>query len=96
MASIGARCGWPAAGSRRYLRAQPDPYDDWAGNPHHDWSVTLTDARLESAFPAVGDLRSIKVLDRDGNGQWGGRVRSGRRIGIKTHYLFHHFRANSW
>ena len=75
--------GWTAAGSRPYLRAKADPYDDWAGNAHHDWSVTLTDARLESAFPAVGDLRSIKVLDRDGNGQWGGRVLSVRLAGTR-------------
>lgn len=73
--------GWTAAGSRPYLAARADKYDDWAGNPHHDWSVTLTDQRVESAFPAVGDLRSITVLSRDGNGQWGGRVRSVRLAG---------------
>lgn len=73
--------GWTAAGSRPYLAAKPDPYDDWAGNPHHDWSVRLTDARIETAFPAVGDLRSIKVQQRDGNGQWGGRVGSVRLAG---------------
>ncbi len=75
--------GWTAAGSRPYLAARPDPYDDWAGNPHHDWSVTLTDTRVEAAFPAVGDLRSIRVLSRDGNGQWGGRVRSVRLSGTR-------------
>lgn len=57
-----------------YLPAQEDPYDGWSGNPVHSWSVKLTDGSLERAWPAVGDLRRITVVQRDGHGDWGGRV----------------------
>jgi len=73
--------GWTSAGSRSYLPAQPDPYDGWSGNPHHSWSVKVTDGRIENAFPKIGNLRRIVVLRRDGNGQWGGRVESIKLVG---------------
>ena len=82
--------GWTAAGSVPYLPAQEDPYDGWSGNPVHSWSVKLTDGSLERAWPAVGDLRRITVVQRDGHGDWGGRVvsitlrgtgRAGQRLG---------------
>ena len=31
--------GWTSAGSVPYLTAREDPYDDWSGNPVHDWSA---------------------------------------------------------
>ena len=43
--------------------------------------MTVTDDRIESQWPALGDLRQVEVLSRDGNGQWGGRVRSIRLTG---------------
>lgn len=73
--------GWTSAGSVDYLVAQEDPYDGFDGNPVHDWTVTVTDDRIESAWPAIGDLRTVEVLSRDGNGQWGGRVGSLRLAG---------------
>jgi SpoIID/LytB domain protein len=73
--------GWTAAGSVPYLPAREDPYDDWSGNPVHSWSVELTDTTLEHAFPAVGDLRRIAVVGRDGHGDWGGRLVSLRLSG---------------
>ncbi|MCW2795938.1 SpoIID/LytB domain-containing protein [Nocardioides sp.] len=66
--------GWTAAGSVPYLPARQDPYDGWSGNPVHSWSVTLDDSDLERAWPAIGNLTRIAVTDRDGNGQWGGRL----------------------
>lgn len=66
--------GWSAAGSVPYLKAQPDPYDDHSANPVHDWSMTIDAGRLERAYPALGDLRRIRVISRDGHGQWRGRV----------------------
>ena len=68
--------GWTSAGSVAYLPAQKDPYDGWSGNPVHTWSVGLSDTALERAFPKVGNLRRIAVTGRDGNGDWGGRVRT--------------------
>ena len=59
-----------------YLSAREDPYDGWAGNPVHEWKLKLDDTALERAWPAIGDLTAIAVTARDGNGDWGGRVRS--------------------
>jgi len=73
--------GWTAAGSVPYLPAREDPYDDWSGNPVHAWKVRLDDAALERAWPAIGDLTRIAVTSRDGNGSWGGRVRSITLVG---------------
>jgi stage II sporulation protein D len=75
--------GWTSAGSVPYLPAREDPYDGWSGNPNHSWSLTLTDAAFERTWPGVGDLRRIVVTDRDGHGDWGGRVRSLRLVGSK-------------
>lgn len=75
--------GWTSAGSMPYLRAKRDPYDGWSGNPHHSWRVTVTDRRVERAFPWLGNLRRIVVRGRDGNGQWGGRIGSVRLVGSK-------------
>ena len=73
--------GWTSAGSVPYLVAQEDPYDGWSGNPVHTWSLRVQDGAFERAWPAIGNLSRIVVLDRDGNGQWGGRVASIRIVG---------------
>ena len=66
--------GWLSAGSRPYLVAKRDPYDDHAANPVHDWTLPLTASRIERAYPRIGRLQRLRVTRRDGNGQWGGRV----------------------
>ena len=73
--------GFMSAGSTSYLVAQQDPYDGWAGNPHHSWSVVVGDAALERRYPAIGDLTAIEVAERDGNGEWGGRVQEMSLVG---------------
>ncbi|HEX6151791.1 SpoIID/LytB domain-containing protein [Nocardioides sp.] len=75
--------GWTVAGGVTYLPAKADPYDGWSGNPNHDWKLTVTDRRLESAFPSLSNLRRIVVVSRDGNGQWGGRVDRLRLVGSR-------------
>jgi SpoIID/LytB domain protein len=67
--------GWTSAGSFSYLPAKSDPYDAWSGNPVHSWSTDVIDTRLESAWPAIGNLTRIATT-RDGNGDWGGRLRT--------------------
>ena len=67
--------GWTSAGSFSYLPAKSDPYDAWSGNPVHTWSTDVTDTRLERSWPAVGNLTKITTT-RDGNGEWGGRLRT--------------------
>lgn len=66
--------GWTSAGSVPYLPAQPDPYDGHDGNPVHDWELVVDASRLEKAYPAIGRLLRIRVVSRDGNGDWRGRV----------------------
>lgn len=75
--------GWTSRGSQPYLKAKRDPYDDWSGNGVHNWSLTFSDNKLESLFPAIGNLTRIVVNRRDGNGDWGGRVESVTFIGKK-------------
>lgn len=68
--------GWTAAGGVPYLAASADSWDALAGNPHSSWMGTLPVAALESSFAAagLGRFMRMRVLSRDGNGQWGGRV----------------------
>jgi stage II sporulation protein D len=66
--------GWTAAGSAPYLKAQQDPYDDWAGNGVHTWTEKIDAAMIERAWPQIGNLRAIRVTARNGKGQWGGRI----------------------
>src|SRR5690606_28565427 len=67
---------WTGANQFIYLPAQEDPYDGSTGTPVHTGTVTLTAGRVEAASPAVGRLQRLRVMDRNGNGDWGGRVRT--------------------
>ena len=66
--------GYSAAGSMPYLVAQPDPYDGVANPKYSTWTTAVDDTQVEGHWPAIGDLTSIEVTTRDGNGEWGGRV----------------------
>ncbi len=66
--------GFSSAGSMPYLVAQPDPYDGLANPKYSTWTTTIDDTQVEKHWPAIGDLQSIEVTARDGNGDWGGRV----------------------
>jgi stage II sporulation protein D len=66
--------GWTSAGSRPYLVAKADPYDDFSANPVHSWTVKLKASRIRASYPSLGKLNRLHVTRRDGHGQWGGRV----------------------
>ena len=67
--------GYTTSGGVPYLPAQPDPYDGAAPNdPQHSWTATIRASDLERAFPSIGVLQTISVEQRDGRGDWGGRV----------------------
>jgi len=68
--------GWTSRGSVPYLPAQRDPYDGWSGNHVHTWSTTVDAGRFERSYPRLGELQRIRVTERDGNGEWRGRVLS--------------------
>ncbi len=72
--------GYTSAGSFNYLPAKKDPYD----TAYRGWTDTITAAEVEAALPAIGDLTSAEVLERDGNGAYGGRVVRIRINGSRT------------
>lgn len=76
--------GWTAAGSRPYLVAKEDPYDDWSGNTVHSWTHQTTAAQVEKTWPQLGDLKRITVTKRSGHGKWDGRVLSLTLVGSKA------------
>jgi stage II sporulation protein D len=82
-----ANGGYTVAGGRPYLIAQPDPYDGvvtGAANWGHQWDTSVSAGAVQRSWPQIGQLRKVKVLGRDGNGQWGGRVLSVGLVGSKT------------
>lgn len=58
---------------------QGTPY--WTCNPVHDWTADIPVATVTSELPAVGTLESIKVVKRNGLGDWGGRALEVRIVG---------------
>lgn len=74
--------GWTSDGGKAYLPAQKDPYDGWSGNPNHSWTTKVTAATVEKAF-GLGNLTSISITERDGHGQWNGRVLHMKLVGSK-------------
>lgn len=64
--------GHSAPGSVAYQKAVPDLGD--AISPHHDWQAQITVAEVEARWPQIGRLTNVQVTQRDGYGEWGGRV----------------------
>ncbi len=75
--------GWTSAGSVPYLVSKADPYEAGSGNPYTSWSVSLSAAAIQRAYPAVGTLRQVRVTSREGGGDWQGRVWSLTLAGSK-------------
>ena len=48
--------------------------DGTACNPHHEWTATIPVTQVEAAYPQLGTLESVDVTQRNGLGEWGGRV----------------------
>jgi SpoIID/LytB domain protein len=72
--------GWTVASGP--WPAQPDPYDAVPGNARHRWTgFVVPVSTFERAYPAIGSLVRLEVTSRNGNGEWGGRVVSGRLVG---------------
>ncbi|MFP5225793.1 MAG: SpoIID/LytB domain-containing protein [Actinomycetota bacterium] len=71
--------GYTAPGSVPYQKAVPDPTD--AVSPHHEWTAKVSVREIESTWPAIGRLVRIEVTERNGFGEWGGRVKRLRIVG---------------
>ena len=68
--------GWSTDGGTPYLIARQDDWDGAVPNSVHSWSASLRATDLQARFPSVGTLKRIRVTSRDGNGDWGGRVKT--------------------
>lgn len=66
--------GWMAAGSVPYLVAKRDRHERGSGNPYATWHRAVQRSAIESHWPAIGTLASLDLTDRDGHGDWNGRV----------------------
>jgi stage II sporulation protein D len=69
-----ANGGWTAAGGQPYLVAKADPYDGAIANSANSWSTSITASQIQVKWPSIGTYRQLRILTRDGHGQWGGRV----------------------
>lgn len=81
-----ANGGWSVDGGVPYMRARRDPYDGvvkGSANWGHAWTAEVRAKTLQRKWPALGRLRAIRVLDRDGNGAWNGRIQALRLKGSK-------------
>jgi stage II sporulation protein D len=68
--------GWTSSlrSTLPYQVSKQDPYDDVAANPNHNWSVKLAASTIRNKYPALGRLLRVRVIKREGGGEWKGRV----------------------
>ena len=76
--------GWSTAGNVPYLIAQRDDWDGALANPVHSWKASLRASDLERRYPQIGSLRRLRITGRDGNGEWGGRVKKVTLEGVSS------------
>jgi len=65
--------GWLAAGSQPYLVAKADPYEAYSGDPYLNWQRQVPASKVASYY-GLTSVQSIQITQRDGHGEWGGRV----------------------
>ena len=68
--------GYTSPGSQPYLKAVKDTWDNWSGNPNRAWTKSVSASTIQSKYPSIGTLTSMRVTKRNGFGDWGGRVTS--------------------
>lgn len=69
--------GWTVDGGQPYLAARSDPYDNaTSGDPYLNWKRTVAVAGIARQY-GLARATKIEITDRDGHGQWGGRVLAG-------------------
>lgn len=74
--------GYTAPGSVPYQKAVPDPTDSIS--PYHEWQAQVPVRDIESTWPALGRLVKAEIAERNGFGEWGGRVRTLRLVGTDS------------
>jgi peptidoglycan hydrolase-like amidase len=74
--------GWSVDGGQPYLVAKQDPYDNaGTGDPYLNWTREVSVSSIASSY-GLRRLTDIVITQRDGNGQWGGRVLAGYVDGV--------------
>jgi SpoIID/LytB domain protein len=63
--------GFSAGGT---FPAVQDDGDATGGNPNHTWTASIPVATIQSQYPSIGQLSAVDVTQRNGLGDWGGRV----------------------
>ena len=76
--------GWTAKGSFSYLPAKRDTNEVGSGNGYATWTRSVSRAAIEGWRPAIGSLRAVRPGDRDGNGEWNGRVGTVSLVGTRS------------
>jgi len=64
--------GYTTSGAVPYLAARPDPWD--ISSPFHSWSEAIDVSQIQARWPAVGSVQAVRVISRDGRGDFGGRA----------------------
>ena len=64
--------GWSAGGVFPVVH---DDGDDTLSNPNHNWTTTIPVANIEAKYPGRGMLLRVDILQRNGIGADGGRVK---------------------
>jgi SpoIID/LytB domain protein len=72
--------GWLSAGGQPYLVAKADPYEAYADDPYLSWQRQVPVSRVASYY-GLTSVQGIRIDQRDGNGEWGGRVLAATVIG---------------
>ncbi len=75
--------GWTTDGGQPYLVARADPYEQYANSPWFSWTRTVGTSDVAAAY-GLRSVTQIKVLSRDGHGDWGGRVLTAEVDGISA------------
>lgn len=72
--------GYTAGGT---FPAVPDDGDGTSSNPNHDWSGRVGVDKVTAAYPSLGTLQKVEVVNRNGLGREGGRASSVKLTGDK-------------
>ena len=76
--------GWTAKGGFAYLPAKRDTNEVGSGNTYATWTRTVSRSAIESWRPAIGSLRAVRPGNRDGHGEWNGRVGTVALVGSRA------------
>ncbi len=71
--------GQPADGGASWTTIAPDPFEPRLLPHQNTWQASIKVADVQKRWPVIGTFTRIVVTNRDGRGEWGGRV-TGLRV----------------